>query len=76
MGFNDAIRELIDALLDGRFQAIARGPKNYLENGGKTPVEVAAMLRSCNQVDYELSPHHDDPTVDVHIFKPSVKRVK
>ena len=32
------------------------------------------MLRVCRAGDYATSPHHHDPTVDVHIFKPQVAR--
>lgn len=32
------------------------------------------MLRRCNRGDYEVAPLRDDPTVDVHVFQPTVAR--
>lgn len=76
MDFYDVVLELIAALRDGRFQASIRGDRNQLASGQLTPAEVIALLRKCDRADYEAAPLRDDPTVDVHIFKPTVRRVK
>lgn len=75
MGFNDAVRETIAALLDGRFEheprPLASG-KNLLASGEVSPEDVVALLRRCKGTQYAASPHHYDRETQVNIFKPVV----
>lgn len=74
MGFNDAVRELIAALDEDRFEASVRGSKNWLASGARGAQQVIAMLRRCDQSEYVEDFLHDDPSTVVHIFKPLYKR--
>ena len=73
MGFNDAIRETIAALEDGRFQHEERPQaegKNLLASGGVSVAEVVSLLRRCRGDQHNVTPHHYDPDQPVHVFKP------
>jgi hypothetical protein len=72
-GFNEAARLTIEALKDGRFQheprSLASG-KNLLATGDVSADDVVRLIRRCRGDQYEASPHHVDPSLEVNIFKP------
>jgi hypothetical protein len=73
VGFKDAQRAAIQALRDGCIQHEARGEideKNLLVTGDVTPEQVIRLLSACRGTQHECRPHHQAPTIDVHLFKP------
>ena len=73
MGFRDARAALIAALEAGTYGHEARDvqeEKNLLAIGDVSEDFVIALLRKARGSDYDVSPHHGDATVDVHVFRP------
>lgn len=79
VGLRAARKRLIEALSSGHFafeyQDIRSG-KNLLQTGEITPAFLIKLLLRCNGTQYSDSPHHLDPSVIVHIFKPEAARVR
>ena len=73
MGFREARKAIIEALLVGRFQheerAQAQG-KNLLASGDVTVDEVVAVLGRCRGNQHATSPHHFVADQEVHVFRP------
>lgn len=76
MGFKDARDRAIKALESGNVQHEVRGgeidEKNLLQTGDVSPEDVVALLKRCRGTQHSSSPHHFDPEVDVHVFRPEV----
>jgi hypothetical protein len=73
VGFKDARRDAIAALKEGRVQHAARDSideKNLLLAGDVTSEEVVKLLSACIGTQHEASPHHQDKSVEVHVFRP------
>jgi hypothetical protein len=73
VGFKDARSKAIAALNEGRVQHAARGyidEKNLLLVGDVTSDEVVRLLKACRGTQHECSPHHQVPSIEVHVFKP------
>jgi len=73
MSFNDARRDAIRAIEEGHIQHEARDEvdeKNLLATGEVTPEQVVRLLKSCRGTQHSCKPHHQVPTIDVHVFKP------
>ena len=78
MGLKDAKKAFIQALREGRVEAEPRGAlseKNLLATGDATLDEVADLIQRCRGQQYSSSPHDMDPTVEVHIFRPTKNEV-
>lgn len=79
VGFRAARTRLIEALRSGRFAfeyEDIRSGKNLLQTGDITPEFLIELLLRCNGAQYSDSPHHLDPSVLVHIFKPEAAKVR
>lgn len=73
MGFRDIRKQVIDALNSGAVQHEARGDindKNLLATGAMTIADVIRLLSRCRGNQHESSPHHQDASIEVHVFKP------
>lgn len=73
IGFREAKRRTLDDLASGDIQHEPRdafGEKNLLAIGDVTAEFVAGLLRRCQGSQYASSPHHRNPTVEVHEFFP------
>lgn len=76
MGFKDARSRAIEALKSGDFEHATRADiddKNLLFTGEVTVSKLIELLKGCRGNQYEVSPHHQVASVDVHIFKPQAK---
>lgn len=63
---------MIRALSEGRFLHEARDQietKNLLLMGQVTTEELLAVVRRCAGQHHSRSPHHAEPSVDVHILR-------
>lgn len=76
MGFRDARSRAIEAIESGNVQHEARSgaidEKNLLQTGEVGSQFVARLLRQCRGTQYERSPHHFVPGVEVHVFRPEL----
>jgi hypothetical protein len=73
MGLNDAKSKVIQALRDGKVQAVERADirdKNLLKTGVISPEEVIKILGATKGADYKSEPHADVATIEVHTFEP------
>lgn len=74
-----ARHRLIRALQDECFEfeyARVRAGKNLLQTGEVSPAFVIDLLKRCSGNQYIRSPHHADPLVECHIFKPETGKVR
>jgi len=73
MGFREARQRLVRSLLAGNYQheirEVVEG-KNLLDTGEVSPDEVVALLQRCRGDQYDCAPHHAEPAVPVHVFRP------
>ena len=70
-GFIAAKQAVIAALQSGLFQHEARRQidlKNLLQAGAVSPAEVEAIVRRAKGSEHQCSPHHQAPSVDVHLI--------
>jgi hypothetical protein len=70
VGFSDAKRKLIAALLSGDYSHEGRADidhKNLLQTGSIAARELADLLRKSSGSNYSCSPHHQDSAIDVHV---------
>ena len=70
-GFKEAKQAVIAALRSGLFQYEARGridEKNVLQAGVVSASEVEAIIRRSSGSEHQCSPHHQVPSVDVHVI--------
>ena len=74
MGFKAAKAAVVKALRLGNFEHENREPeKNLLAIGDIEADEVARLVLKTSSRDYDESPHHWEPTVTVHTFRPTVE---
>lgn len=62
----------MQALADGTYQSESRGDiatKNVLAMGIVSPLDIRAIIARCNGTHHESSPHHQDPSVTVHVLR-------
>ena len=75
MGFSSAKRAILAALETGDFQHEARevlSDKNLLAVGDISVDGLVAILRRARGTDYSVTPHHWDPEIEVHVFRPTL----
>jgi hypothetical protein len=74
LGFRAALDRLLAALEAGAFGFPfdeVRAGKNLLQTGDISITELVVILKRCRGTDYAESPHHWDPGLPCHIFKPT-----
>ena len=79
IGFTEAKQRLIRALTEGRFLHEARGQietKNLLLMGLVSTDELLAVIRRCAGQHHSRSPHHAEPSINVHILRRDGRYVK
>jgi hypothetical protein len=72
-GFLMAKRLVLDALRSGYWSVEVRGAlseKNLLGTGTVSGEQRARLIASCGGDRYAASPHHRDPEIECHIFRP------
>lgn len=73
-GFKEIRKRITESLEAGEYQSAVRGgeieQKNYLAVGKLTVAELTEILMACKGDEYTCSPHHQDPGLLVHVFKP------
>jgi hypothetical protein len=72
MGFKQAKADVLDALLNGRYQHETRKgaiDKNLLQTGAMSPVELSAVIGRCRGQHHSMSTHHQIPAITVHVLK-------
>jgi hypothetical protein len=72
LGYSEARRRILAALLDGAFSHEARESvevKNLLLTGEVTAAFVAALVGRSSGADHTMSPHHALRTVTVHVIR-------
>jgi hypothetical protein len=72
MGFTDAKRRVIAALVSGNFQHQARRDidvKNLLQSGEVGVETVAELLKNARGNQHARSPHHQIAGIDVHVVR-------
>jgi len=73
VGFKDIKRIAIDYLKKGAFDHEARtdiNVKNLFSIGMIDTDYVISLINKTSGEEYQSSPHHQDKTIDVHIFRP------
>jgi len=76
MGLRKAKALLVSALERGDFQHELRDVQketNLLALGEVSVAFVVRLIKGTRGQDYASSPHHADPSVEVHIFRPRVE---
>lgn len=72
-GFRDAKRKVITALQSGAYQHEATRSnvetKNLLLMGLVTAEQICDVLKRCQGQDHQSSPHHQAPSIEVHIIQ-------
>lgn len=72
-GFKEARKKVISALISGTYQHEAQrsniDTKNLLLTGAVTASEICEVLKRCQGQDHTASPHHQAPTIEVHIIQ-------
>lgn len=80
VGFKAARDGAIKALEAGNVQHAARDgeidEKNFLAVGTVTATDVIKLLRACRGNQHTSSPHHQTPSIEVHLFKPEVAKIR
>lgn len=72
MGFKDTKRKVIAALLAGTHLHEARDAipaKNLLATNAVAVDDIVAVLKQSWGQDHESSPHHQIPTIEVHVIR-------
>lgn len=72
MGFSSVKRQALKALLEGSFlHEVRRGAideKNLLATGEVTAEWVARVIARSTGANHQVSPHHQDATLEVHVI--------
>lgn len=79
MGFKEIKRKVIHCVLNGLYDHQVRNNidvKNLFQCGIVDQNMLAMLLHSTRGNQYSVSPHHQAPSIDVHIFKPVFGRVE
>jgi hypothetical protein len=73
MGFKEAKRKVLDALAKGDFQhettRSSIDTKNLLSTGDVTTEFVESLVKRCKGQDHDMSLHHSDKSVVVHVLR-------
>ena len=79
-GFRAVRSKLIECLKTGNFESDIRTGsvelKNHLAAGKITANQLAEILEACRGDQHEQAPHHQEPTIEIHIFQTSLKGQK
>jgi hypothetical protein len=70
--FTEIKRQVIQCLIEGSVLHEARNKidiKNLLEVGTVTIEEVTQIIKKARGTEYAATPHHMDPSIDVHVIK-------
>ncbi|PRD17050.1 hypothetical protein CQW29_04790 [Pantoea coffeiphila] len=73
MRFRDVKRRAIHCLTEGAYDHQTRGNidvKNLFATGQVSEAWVIDLIGGTSSEHYQCSPHHQDSSIDVHIFKP------
>lgn len=73
MGFKEVKSKVINCLENGSYDHEVRehiDVKNLFQCGQLTDDDVIALVKKTRGNEYEVSPHHMAPSVDVHVMKP------
>ncbi len=73
IGFKEAKNKVIAALQTGTYQHEATrskvDTKNLLLMGSVTAEQICEVLKRCQGQDHQSSPHHQAPSIDVHVIR-------
>ncbi|CAG9000286.1 MAG: hypothetical protein CENE_02280 [Candidatus Celerinatantimonas neptuna] len=73
MGFKDVKQKVIECIERGAYDHEVRGNidvKNLFQCGQLTDEYVVELIKATRGNEYDVSPHHQVPSVDVHVLKP------
>ncbi|CAM3886444.1 hypothetical protein [Rheinheimera salexigens] len=73
MGFREVKSKVLTYLTQGSYDHEVRGKidvKNLFQCGLITDEQVIGLIKQCRGSEYEVSPHHSAPSIDVHVLKP------
>ncbi|WP_435249065.1 hypothetical protein ACMAZD_23780 [Vibrio sp. nBUS_14] len=73
MGFNKVKKRVIECIENGDYDHEVRhniDVKNLFQCGQLTDEFVVGLIKATRGNEYDVSPHHQAHTVDVHVFKP------
>ncbi|MEL6116843.1 hypothetical protein P0Y67_16645 [Photobacterium sp. SP02] len=73
MGFRDVKSKVIGCLEEGAYDHEVRDNidvKNLFQCGQLSDADVISLVNQTRGNEYEVSPHHKAPSIDVHILKP------
>lgn len=79
MTFTEAKRAFLGALQEDRFVAVPRlgdSDKNLLAQGVVDKEFLMTLIARTKGHEYQSSFHHQDPTVQMHVFKPMLGDVR
>lgn len=72
MGFRNAKKQVLECLNNGRIQHVLERSnidvKNRLATGEISVEELANIIGRARGSNYESSPHHFDPLIEVHVI--------
>lgn len=72
MGFSEAKERVLQSLREGTYQHAVRtalDTKNALAMGELSASELINIVKRCNGSHHRSSPHHLDPSIDVHVLR-------
>ncbi|KZY36012.1 MULTISPECIES: hypothetical protein [unclassified Oleiphilus] len=75
--FKDVKKRILQCIYDGNVLHEARNNieiKNLLEVGDVSIEELAEIIKHTRGDDYEVSPHHKDQSINVHLIKTRYRR--
>ena len=73
MGFNAVKQRIIKCIEQGTYDHEVRGNidiKNLFQCGQLSDKYIIELLKTTKGNEYNVSPHHLAPSIDVHVFKP------
>jgi hypothetical protein len=77
MSFKEIRNLILKCLESGRYQHVIRrqiNEKNLMVTGEVSVITVINLLKRTRGTEYESSAHHQVPDLDVHIFRPILRR--
>ncbi len=79
MGFNDIKQRVISCLLEGTYDHEVRrniDVKNLFQCGQLSEQFLMELILATRGSQYDVSPHHKAPEIDVHVMKPVKNRLE
>ena len=74
MGFKDVKKQVVKCIEEGAYEHEARNYtinfKNLFATGQISEQKVIELIQCCSGQQYEISTHHADAAIKVHILKP------